>query len=304
MAKIAWMFPGQGAQSVGMLKDLHALYPQLKQTFDEASDVLHTDLWSLTQQGPESQLNSSAWTQPALLTAGIAVFRLWCEQERPLPCVVLGHSLGEYTALVAAGALSFSEAVHLVHLRGTYMQSAVPEGSGLMAAILGLSDEDVTKACHSVDGSVSPANFNTPGQVVIAGTREAVELAIQAAKALGAKRALPLAVSVPSHCALMQPAAEQFQAALEAVQWQAPRIPVIHNVDACVHPNTFEMIEVLSQQLVQPVQWVKCVQALSGFGVTQAFESGPSAVLTGLVKRIDANIPCTSLEAPAAWQAV
>jgi [acyl-carrier-protein] S-malonyltransferase len=296
-SSLAIVFPGQGSQSIGMLSELAASYPLVNETFAEASDVLGYDLWKLAQDGPEEELNRTDKTQPAMLAAGVAVWRVWQHAGGAVPGVMAGHSLGEYTALVCAGALGFSEAISLVEERGRCMQSAVPAGVGAMAAILGLDDATVTDVCSRAAAGevVSPVNFNSPGQVVIAGNAAAVERAIVLAKEAGAKRALPLAVSVPSHCALMQPAAEQFAERLAQTSISTPAIAVMQNVDAALHEQPDVIRENLAKQLYCPVQWVLSVQHLGVQGVARIVEAGPGKVLAGLCKRIDKSIANASI---------
>lgn len=286
---LAFVFPGQGSQQLGMLSELAAAHPVIEQTFAEASEALGFDLWKMTQEGPEEALNSTENTQPALLTAGVALWRLWLEQGGAVPSVMAGHSLGEYTALVCADALSLADGVRLVKLRGEYMQQAVPAGTGAMAAILGLDDDAIAKACEeAAQGDVvSPVNYNCPGQVVIAGEKAAVERGIEACKAAGAKRAVPLPVSVPSHCALMKPAAEQLAQALAGVELQLPRIPVVQNVAASVAADLDSLRSNLVAQLYSPVLWTASVQKMAAEGVETLVECGPGKVLTGLNKKID-----------------
>ena len=288
MTKTAFLFPGQGSQSVGMLADMAAKSPLIEQTFTEASDALGQNLWNLSQQGPVEELNKTENTQPALLAAGVACWRLWLQNGGAKPDFMAGHSLGEYTALVCAGALDFSAAIKLVARRGQLMQEAVPVGCGAMAAVLGLSDEQVIAACEqaSADGVVSAANFNAPGQVVIAGEKNAVEKAVEICKDLGARRATLLAVSAPSHCALMQPAAESLLADLEAVTWRIPETPIVHNVDVMCHQQPASIIKALQAQLFQPVRWTDCVLWLQSESVSQYAECGPGKVLSALLKRI------------------
>lgn len=298
MFKLAFVFPGQGSQSIGMLADLALEHSIIKATFDEASAALGLDLWALAQNGPEADLNRTENTQPVLLTAGVAVFRAWQAAEGKMPDYLAGHSLGEYTALVAAGAISLADGVKLVAERGRLMQLAVPAGEGAMAAILGLDDDAVRQCCSeaSVAGVVEAVNFNAPGQVVIAGSTAAVALAIEKLKAAGAKRALPLPVSVPSHCALMKPAAEKLKIYLDAVVFNAPVIPVLQNVDASIASDAAAIRDALVRQLYCPVLWVKSVQALSDLGVARVLECGPGKVLCGLNKRIVKELECASLE--------
>jgi [acyl-carrier-protein] S-malonyltransferase len=298
---LAMVFPGQGSQSVGMLSELAAAYPGVGTTFAEASAALGYDLWQLVQNGPEDLLNQTDKTQPAMLAAGVAVWRLWQQGGGAQPALMAGHSLGEYTALVCAGAIDFSAAIALVAERGRCMQAAVPAGVGAMAAILGLGDEAVEAVCADSAGVeiVSPVNFNSPGQVVIAGHAGAVERAVVAAKAAGAKRAVTLPVSVPSHCALMEPAAREFAARLADIAIQTPAIAVLQNVDAAAHDEPDEIRDNLARQLYSPVQWVKTIQAMRAQGIARIIEAGPGKVLAGLCKRIDRNITAVSVYDPA-----
>ncbi len=284
---LAMVFPGQGSQSVGMLADLAANNPQVGETFDAASGVLQYDLWKLVQDGPEAELNQTDRTQPAMLAAGVSVWRVWQAHGGAAPSVMAGHSLGEYTALVCAGALDFETAVALVAARGRCMQDAVPHGVGAMAALLGLDDDTVAAVCmRAVDGEVvEPVNFNSPGQVVIAGNTAAVGRAIALAKEAGAKRAVTLPVSVPSHCALMKPAAEKFAQRLAQTHISQPAIPVVQNVDAVLHDQPEMIRDNLGKQLYSPVQWVSSVHAMHAHGVTRMLEAGPGKVLAGLCKR-------------------
>ncbi len=297
--KSAWVFPGQGSQSVGMLGTLAEKSHKIQDTFTEASDCLGYDLWTLTQEGPAETLNQTIYTQPALLTAGVALWRAFSELRSGshTPAFLAGHSLGEYTALVCAGSLDFKDAITLVAERGRLMQLAVPEGVGAMAAILGLSDADVLTVCKEcAEGEiVSPANYNTVGQVVIAGHKAAVMRAVEKAKSIGAKRAIVLPVSVPSHCALMKPAAEEFSTYLDSIQFKTPLIRVLHNVDARSHENPVDIRHALSQQLFSPVRWVKTIQTLFQDGVNCLIECGPGNVLTGLNKRIVPMLTCVSV---------
>lgn len=285
---LAFVFPGQGSQSIGMLAELAAANPLLQQTFAEASQVLGYDLWNIVQNGPESELNNTAVTQPAMLTAGVAVWRIWQAQGGAVPTLMAGHSLGEYTALVCAGAIAFSDAVALVAERGRLMQEAVPAGSGAMAAILGLEDAQVIAVCNdAAQGEVVAAvNFNSPGQVVVAGRSAAVNRAIELAKSAGAKRALLLPVSVPSHCALMQPAADKLAFKLQAITVKSPAIPVINNVDVAAATDPDAIRDALVRQLHSPVRWVETVEKMAGMGVDKLVECGPGKVLVGLNKRI------------------
>lgn len=290
--QLAIVFPGQGSQSVGMLAELAGAHSEVQATFAEASDVLGYDLWALTQNGPEADLNQTDRTQPAMLAAGVAVWRAWCKQGGARPAFMAGHSLGEYTALVCAGSLAYADGIRLVAERGRLMQAAVPAGVGAMAAILGLDDDQVRQACSEAEQGevVQAVNFNSPGQVVIAGHKAAVERACEQAKALGAKRAVPLAVSVPSHSSLMRPAAEAFAAALAAVEFSTPEIPVIHNADVAAHADPAAIRDALIRQIHNPVRWVETVQYLAAQGITRIVEAGPGKVLAGLNKRIDKNI--------------
>jgi [acyl-carrier-protein] S-malonyltransferase len=302
---LAMVFPGQGSQSVGMLAELAVACPQVGATFDEASEALGYDLWQLVQDGPEEMLNQTDRTQPAMLAAGVAVWRVWQDRGGAQPALMAGHSLGEYTALVCAGAIDFIEAIALVAGRGRCMQSAVPAGVGAMAAILGLDDDAVAAVCAESAGGevVSPVNFNSPGQVVIAGHASAVERAVVTAKVAGAKRAVTLPVSVPSHCALMEPAAREFAARLAETAIQQPRIPVIQNVDAAAHEQPDDIRDNLSRQLYSPVQWVRTVQGMGASGVTRIIEAGPGKVLAGLCKRIDKGIAAAAVYDPATLDA-
>ncbi|ACY84935.1 ACP S-malonyltransferase [Edwardsiella piscicida] len=288
MSTFAMVFPGQGSQTVGMLADLAAQYPVVEQTFAEASEALGYDLWSLVQQGPAEELNKTWQTQPALLTASVAIYRVWQQNHGKQPAMMAGHSLGEYSALVCAGVLDFTQAVRLVELRGKLMQQAVPAGTGAMYAIIGLDNDAIAAACaEAAQGQVvAPVNFNSPGQVVIAGEKEAVERAGAACKAAGAKRALPLPVSVPSHCALMKPAADQLAEALKAIDFHAPSCPVINNVDVTAASDADAIRDALVRQLYSPVRWTETVQLMAAEGVDHLLEMGPGKVLTGLTKRI------------------
>lgn len=288
MTQTAFVFPGQGSQTVGMLADLAAQFPIVEQTFSDASAALGYDLWQLVQTGPAEELNKTWQTQPALLAASVAIFRVWQQQGGNMPVMMTGHSLGEYSALVCAGVLDFAAAIRLVELRGKLMQEAVPEGTGAMYAIIGLDNASIAKACEeSAQGQVvSPVNFNSPGQVVIAGNKEAVERAGAACKAAGAKRALPLPVSVPSHCALMKPAADKLAVALQDITFNAPTVPVVNNVDVRAETAPEAIRSALVRQLYSPVRWTESVEFMAAEGVTLLLEVGPGKVLTGLTKRI------------------
>lgn len=285
---LAFVFPGQGSQSVGMLAELAAKYPVVTETFAQASEVLKLDLAKIVREGPEELLNQTHVTQPAMLAAGVATWRVWQARGGKAPQVMAGHSLGEYTALVCAGALDFAAAIELVSLRGRLMQKAVPAGQGAMAAILGLEDAQVVDVCkQAAQGEVvSAVNFNSPGQVVIAGQASAVQRAMELAKGAGAKRAVPLPVSVPSHCALMKPAADRLAQRLQAVAVRAPQVPVINNVDVATPSDPAALRDALVRQLYNPVRWVETVQKMAGDGVTTLIECGPGKVLVGLNKRI------------------
>ena len=285
---LGFIFPGQGSQAMGMLAGLAASHETVISTFKEASEVLGYDLWQVVQEGPAERLNSTEVTQPAMLSAGVAVWRVWQAQGGPQPSVMAGHSLGEYSALVCAGSLAFADTVALVEARGKLMQQAVPAGSGAMAAILGLDDDAVREVCTAAaEGDVVEAvNFNSPGQVVVAGQKSAVERATVIAKEKGAKRAVLLPVSVPSHCSLMKPAAEQLAERLQAVEIKSPGIKVINNVDVAGAASADEIRDALVRQLYQPVRWVETIQAMHAEGITWVIESGPGKVLAGLNKRI------------------
>jgi len=289
---LAFVFPGQGSQSLGMMSDLAAAFPDVGKTFAEASEVLGYDLWQLVQQGPEQELNQTDKTQPAMLTAGVAAWRVWQTQSKVIPAMMAGHSLGEYTALVCSGAIEFTDAVSLVADRGRFMQQAVPAGSGAMAALLGLEDDQVRAVCDdAAEGEIVAAvNFNSPGQVVIAGHAAAVARAIEAARAAGAKRALALPVSVPSHCSLMKPAADNMQQRLDGIAIASPGIAVINNVDVATVASADEIREALVRQLYQPVRWVETIQQMRVNGISTVIECGPGKVLVGLNKRIDRSM--------------
>jgi [acyl-carrier-protein] S-malonyltransferase len=294
--KTGFVFPGQGSQSVGMMQGL-ADRAEVRRTFDEASAALDQDLWQLVSAGPADTLNQTTHTQPAMLAADIATWRVWRAAGGELPLVMAGHSLGEYAALVAAGALDFADAIRLVRYRADAMQHAVPEGVGAMAAILGLDDDGVRAACsEAAQGEIVEAvNLNSPGQVVIAGNKAAVERAMVLAKEKGAKRALPLAVSVPSHSTLMQPAAERLLDYLHSVEIARPTVPVLHNTDVASHTDAASIRRALARQLHTPVRWVETVGALKACGAVQLLECGPGKVLTGLAKRIDETLPTLAL---------
>ena len=295
----------QEAVPEGTGADMAASYPIVEETFAEASAALGYDLWALTQQGPAEELNKTWQTQPALLTASVALYRVWQQQGGKAPAMMAGHSLGEYSALVCAGVIDFADAVRLVEMRGKFMQEAVPEGTGAMAAIIGLDDASIAKACEeAAEGQVvSPVNFNSPGQVVIAGHKEAVERAGAACKAAGAKRALPLPVSVPSHCALMKPAADKLAVELAKITFNAPTVPVVNNVDVKCETNGDAIRDALVRQLYNPVQWTKSVEYMAAQGVEHLYEVGPGKVLTGLTKRIVDTLTASALNEPSAMAA-
>ena len=295
MTKTAFFFPGQGSQSVGMMAGFGD-NPLIKQTFTEASDILKTDFWAMATE-PNELLNQTQHTQPLMLIAGVATYRAYIQAGGLQASIHAGHSLGEYTALVASNALSFADALPLVKFRAEAMQSAVPEGVGAMAAILGLDDDAVRAVClKAAQGEVCEAvNFNSPGQVVIAGNKAAVERGMELAKAKGAKRALPLPVSVPSHCALMRPAAKKLAEYLKSVTINTPQIPVIHNADVVSYNESEKIKDALVRQLYSPVRWVETVQAIHAQGFTNSAECGPGKVLAGLTKRIVAELPCSAL---------
>jgi [acyl-carrier-protein] S-malonyltransferase len=298
------VFPGQGSQSLGMLGELAAQHALIRETFAEASEGAGADLWTLSQEGPEEQLNRTEFTQPALLAAGVAVWRAWLQQGAAQPSVLAGHSLGEYTALVAAGALSLQEGARLVRLRGQLMQEAAPAGTGAMAAVLGAEDELVLEVCKAASGDeiVVPANFNSPGQIVIGGHAAAVDRALAMLGERGVRKAVKLAVSVPSHTPLMREAANRLAEAMNGLRWHAPRLPIVQNVDAEVHDGIDSIRGALVRQLYLPVQWTGCVQALSARGVTRIAECGPGKVLAGLVKRIDKSLDARALGTVAEFE--
>ncbi|MBB1301360.1 ACP S-malonyltransferase [Pseudoalteromonas sp. SR44-5] len=300
--KIALVFPGQGSQSVGMLSELLEQSDIVKATFAQASAALGYDLAALVLNGPEQELNQTHRTQPALLTASVAIYRQWLAANPDADVTMAGHSLGEYSALVCADVLSLGEAVKLVENRGLYMQEAVPAGVGSMAAIIGLGDDEIKAAClASAQGEVvAPVNYNSPGQVVIAGHKAAVDRASEACKEAGAKRALPLSVSVPSHCELMKPAAEKLAKDLAALTFNTPKCDVINNVDVTAASSADAIKDALVRQLYSPVRWTETVQALVAQGITQSYEFGPGKVLTGLAKRIDKAMVCGSVNSQTA----
>ena len=304
MSSLAFVFPGQGSQSIGMLAELAELHAGVRETFVEASDGAGADLWALSQGGPEAMLNRTEYTQPALLAAGVAVWRIWQAQGGAMPTHLAGHSLGEYTALVAAGAISLHDAAHLVRIRGQAMQDAAPEGVGAMAAVLGAEDALVEDVCRDVSGEhvVVPANYNSPGQIVIGGHMQAVDAALTKLAERGVRKAVKLAVSVPSHTPLMREAANRLAEAMNAYAWHSPRIPVVQNVDAHTHASVAGIRDALVRQLYLPVRWTGCVQALAAAGVARIAECGPGKVLSGLVKRIDKAIDGRALGTPGEFE--
>ena len=303
----AFAFPGQGSQSVGMLSDLAEHHIEVRATFEAASSVVGYDVWQLVQLGPEEELKSTERTQPIMLASGVATWRAWCARGGKVPAQVCGHSLGEFTALVCAGAMGFEDAIDLVRFRGRVMQEAVPFGSGAMAAILGLDEAALVAACHQAaqGGVVSPANFNAPGQTVIAGDTAAVQRAIELAKAAGAKRAVPLPVSAPFHCALMQPAADRLKERLASIAMQKPRIAFRSSVDAALHEDPEEIRALMVRQAVSQVRWTETILAMLGSGVTRLVECGPGKVLTGFNRRIAkaGTVKCEALDDSASLDA-
>lgn len=301
---IAFVFPGQGSQKVGMLAAANEQFQAVRDTFGEASQALGYDMWDLIQNGEQDALNLTETTQPVLLACSVALWRAWLEQGGGTPGVMAGHSLGEFSALVCAGALGFADAVQLVRQRGSFMQTAVPVGEGAMAAIIGLDDDEIDRICSETssgdDAVVSAVNFNSPGQVVIAGHTAAVDAAIIALKNAGAKRALPLPVSAPFHTQLMKPAGERLAEAIASVDISAPAIPVVHNVHAAAENNPEQIRKLLVEQIYSPVQWTRCIQAIVTAGAAQVVECGPGKVLSGLNRRIDKSLQSYSLEEPEA----
>ena len=295
MTHFSFIFPGQGSQSVGMMIDFNG-HPLIQSTFNEASEVLNVDFWKMATE-PNEDINQTIHTQPILLTAGIATWRLWQSKTDKLPTYLAGHSLGEYSALVASNAIEFKDALKLVKYRAEVMQKAVPEGVGAMAAILGMTDQEVVNACKEAQENevVEAVNFNSPGQVVIAGNVLAVERAIEIAKSKGAKRAIMLPVSVPSHCSLMQKASEELRAYLDTIPIYKPSINVIHNVDVMTHDDANSIKDALSKQLCHPVRWVETIQKIASHQIIDIAECGPGKVLTGLAKRISAELKGAAL---------
>lgn len=299
--QLAYVFPGQGSQKVGMLAQLAAENAIVEQTFSEASDVLGYDLWALVQNGPQEELNLTERTQPMLLTASVATWRVLQAKGAAQPKLMAGHSLGEWSALVCSGVVAFADAVKLVQLRGKYMQQAVPAGVGAMAAIIGLADEAINTACETSAGEevVAAVNFNSPGQVVIAGHAGAVERAIVACKEAGAKRALPLPVSAPFHTSLMKPAADQLSAQIEATEFSSPAVPIVHNVNGKTESDPATIKALMIEQIYTPVLWVDCTKALVEAGIVQVVECGPGKVLSGLCRRVDKSLSAFSTDTPS-----
>jgi [acyl-carrier-protein] S-malonyltransferase len=302
---LAFVFPGQGSQSIAMLAELSELHAGVRETFAEASDGAGIDLWALSQGGPEEQLNRTEYTQPALLAAGVAVWRLWQRQGGAQPAMLAGHSLGEYTALVVANALSLRDAAHLVRIRGQLMQDAAPAGIGAMAAVLGADDEVVRTACVEASDSevVVPANYNSPGQVVIGGHVAAVDRALALLAERGVRKAVKLAVSVPSHTPLMREAANRLSETMAGLAWREPQLPVVQNVDGEVHDGLQSIRDALVRQLYLPVQWTRCMQALAANGASRIGECGPGKVLAGLARRIDKSLDARALGTPGEFEA-
>lgn len=302
---LAFVFPGQGAQKVGMLAEIAAAFPIVGETFAEASAALNYDVWSLVQTGPQEELNLTEKTQPLLLTSSVALWRVWNELGGVQPALMAGHSLGEFSALVCAQSIAFTDAVKLVAQRGRFMQTAVPVGEGAMAAIIGLDDDVISKACQdAAEGEcVAAVNFNSPGQVVIAGNVGAVERAIALCKEAGAKRALPLPVSAPFHTELMRPAGEKLAEAMQALTFNTPVVPVVHNVNAQPESDPVKIKAIMTQQIHSPVQWTNCVNFMLAEGITATVECGPGKVLSGLNRRIHKPLVSAAIETPAAMEA-
>ena len=295
---LAFIFPGQGSQKVGMLAAAHEQFAAVRDTFTEAADALDYDMWDLIQNGEQQALNLTETTQPVLLASSVALWRAWQEQGGVQPALMAGHSLGEFSALVCAGSLGFADALRLVRSRGQFMQTAVPVGEGAMAAIIGLDDEAINAICAETEGVVAAVNFNSPGQVVIAGHTGPVEVAIAAIKAAGAKRAMPLPVSAPFHTELMQPAGERLAEAMADITINAPQVPVVHNVHAATETDPEAIRALMVKQIYSPVQWTRCIQTMTNAGVTELVECGPGKVLSGLNRRIDKALNSYSLEEP------
>jgi len=302
--QLAFVFPGQGSQKVGMLAGIAEQFPVVIDTFAEASDALGYDMWAMVQGGPQEDLNLTERTQPILLTASVALWRVWLEKNGVKPVLLAGHSLGEFSALVCAGAMDFRDAVRLVRARGQFMQTAVPVGEGAMAAVLGVEDQQIIDICREVSalspaaggGVVEAVNFNSPGQVVIAGKVAPVNLAIEKLKAVGCKRAMPLPVSAPFHTSLMRPAGDKLKEAMAALKFNAPQIPVVHNVSAKPEADPEKIKAILFEQIFSPVQWTACVQYMVSQGIATTVECGPGKVLSGLNKRIEKSLNCLGID--------
>ena len=304
MSKLAFVFPGQGSQKIGMLADLANQFSAVKETFNEASEVLDYDMWKLLQEGTQEEINLTERTQPILLTSSVAIWRIWNDKAGKVPSYMAGHSLGEWSALVCAGAVDFADALKIVRARGQYMQQAVPLGEGAMAAIIGLDDKAIVQACATAaeSGVVDAVNFNAPGQVVIAGSTTAVNHAVELCKQAGAKRALPLPVSAPFHTSLMGPAAQQLSELVHSVAFKQPTIPIVHNVHAQIEDNVEKIRDLMLEQIYRPVRWVDCIKQLKMNGVTMTVECGPGRVLSGLSKRIDSELVSLITEDPASFE--
>lgn len=305
MSNLAFVFPGQGSQKIGMLSELAEQYSLIKETFDQASDVLGYNMWELIQQGEQEAINLTERTQPILLASSVAIWRLWNEKNGAIPSQMAGHSLGEWSALVCSGVVDFADGLNIVRARGQYMQQAVPVGEGAMAAIIGLDDKAILEACGNAQslGVVDAVNFNAPGQVVIAGSNAAVEAAMESCKAAGAKRALPLPVSAPFHTSLMKPAADNLADLVNTVNFSAPQVPVVHNVHAQTETDPETIKALMLEQIYSPVKWVDCVNQLKNNGATTLIECGPGKVLSGLTKRIDREITSLATDSVADFTA-
>lgn len=305
MSNLAFVFPGQGSQKIGMLSELAEQYSLIKETFDQASDVLGYNMWELIQHGEQEAINLTERTQPILLASSVAIWRLWNEKNGAIPSQMAGHSLGEWSALVCSGVVDFADGLNIVRARGQYMQQAVPVGEGAMAAIIGLDDKAIHEACANAQslGVVDAVNFNAPGQVVIAGSNAAVEAAMESCKAAGAKRALPLPVSAPFHTSLMKPAADNLADLVNTVNFSAPQVPVVHNVHAQTETDPETIKALMLEQIYSPVKWVDCVNQLKNNGATTLIECGPGKVLSGLTKRIDREITSLATDSVADFTA-
>lgn len=305
MSNLAFVFPGQGSQKIGMLSELAEQYSLIKETFDQASDVLGYNMWELIQKGEQEAINLTERTQPILLASSVAIWRLWNEKNGAIPSQMAGHSLGEWSALVCSGVVDFADGLNIVRARGQYMQQAVPVGEGAMAAIIGLDDKAILEACANAQslGVVDAVNFNAPGQVVIAGSNAAVEAAMESCKAAGAKRALPLPVSAPFHTSLMKPAANNLADLVNTVNFSAPQVPVVHNVHAQTETDPETIKALMLEQIYSPVKWVDCVNQLKNNGATTLIECGPGKVLSGLTKRIDREITSLATDSVADFTA-